>query len=130
MKSKWERNSLEHTNVVFKTYWGESIHALGKVKILVHYHDQKELLNLHVIEGNKPSLIRRDWLYNLGLNWHEIFSIRDDGRQKLEEFEEIFGSDLGILKGEKAKIYLKDNVKPKFCKACPVPYALKQKIEN
>ena len=47
----------------------------------------------------------------------------------LEEFAEIFGPELGLLKGEKANIYLNENAVTKFCKARPVPYALKQKVE-
>ena len=48
----------------------------------------------------------------------------------LDELKAIFDSELGLLKGEKAKIYLHKNAVPKFCKARPVPYALKQKVEN
>ena len=48
----------------------------------------------------------------------------------LDEFKEIFDSELGLLEGEKAKIYLHKNAVPRFCKARPVPYALKQKVEN
>ena len=47
----------------------------------------------------------------------------------LEEFEEIFGGDLGHMKGEQAKLYIDDNAIPKFCKARPIPYALRQKVE-
>ena len=41
----------------------------------------------------------------------------------------FFSSELGTMKNEKAKIYLKPNSIPKFLKARPVPYALKNKIE-
>ena len=47
----------------------------------------------------------------------------------LHKFEDIFSSELGTMKNEKAKIYLKPNSIPKFLRACPVPYALKNKIE-
>ena len=47
----------------------------------------------------------------------------------LREFEDIFSSELGTMKNEKAKIYLKPNSIPKFLRACPVPYPLKNKIE-
>ena len=51
---------LEDTNVKVKTYSGQSISALGKVKIPVHYRDQNEVLDLYVIEGNNSSLLGRD----------------------------------------------------------------------
>ena len=47
----------------------------------------------------------------------------------LHKFEDIFSSELGTMKNEKAKIYLKPNSIPKFLRACPVPYPLKNKIE-
>ena len=34
------------------------------------------------------------------------------------------------MKGAKAHIYLKDDVESKFCKPRPVPYALKDRIEQ
>ena len=52
------------------------------------------------------------------------------------KFEDIFSGELRTMRdnekmrdSEKAKIYLKPNSIPKFLKACPVPYALKNKIE-
>ena len=47
----------------------------------------------------------------------------------LHKFEDIFSGELGIMKNEKARIYLKPNSIRKFLKARPVPYALKNKIE-
>ena len=47
----------------------------------------------------------------------------------LHEFGDIFSGELGVIKNEKAKIYLKRNSIPKFLKARPVPYALKNKAE-
>ena len=46
----------------------------------------------------------------------------------LHKFEDIFSGELGIMKSEKAKIYLKANSIRKLLKA-PLPYALKNKIE-
>ena len=80
-------------------------------------------------------MLGRDWLYEIQLNWGNIFTIKKDNQRMLNvlltEFEEIFGSDLDLLKGEKAnKIHLKENAQPKFCKARPIPYAQKQKVET
>ena len=37
---------------------------------------------------------------------------------------------MGTLAGEEAKIYIDPNTKPIFCKTRPVPYLLKEKIEQ
>ena len=47
----------------------------------------------------------------------------------LHEFEDIISSELGTMKNQKSKIYLKPNSIPKFLKARPEPHALKNKIE-
>ena len=45
----------------------------------------------------------------------------------LHKFEDIFSGELGTMKNEKAKIYLKSNSIPKFLKARSVPYAPQNK---
>ena len=47
----------------------------------------------------------------------------------LREFEDIFSSELGTMKNEKAKLYLKPNSILEFLKVRPVPYPLKNKTE-
>ena len=47
-----------------------------------------------------------------------------------ERYAEIFKPELGTVKGVTAKLHLKDNVKPVFQKARPVPYALRTTVEK
>jgi len=41
----------------------------------------------------------------------------------------VFKDEIGTLKSAKAKLALKEGSEPKFCKARPVPYAMKPKVE-
>ena len=67
---------LQKTNVIFKSYSGEPITPLGKIKVCVQYDNQMEYLELYVIKGrNKTNLMGRDWLHRIRINWQEIFSI-------------------------------------------------------
>ena len=43
---------------------------------------------------------------------------------------EVFEEGIGTFTGPKAKIHVKENAVRKFCKAWPVPYAMKGKIEE
>ena len=48
----------------------------------------------------------------------------------LDRHAAVFQEGLGKLKGYKAKITLDQKAIPRFCKARPVPYALKAKVED
>ena len=47
-----------------------------------------------------------------------------------ERYAGIFKPELGTVKGVTAKLHLKDNVKPVFQKACPVPRAFRPAVDN
>ena len=48
----------------------------------------------------------------------------------LEEHKLVFEESLGEFKGPKAKIHIDPNATPRFCRARPVPYALREKLEQ
>ena len=54
------------------TYTGESLNILGSISVMVDYKNQKEKLHLLIVEGDGPSLIGRDWLQNLRLEWNYL----------------------------------------------------------
>ena len=94
-----------------------------------------------MLSGCGPSLLGRDWLHKIQLNWHEILrvnvsfpSIPALSNQRLQatiqRHSAVFQPGLGTLKGITAKLELKDGAKPKFCKARPVPYALQNAVQE
>ena len=80
-------------------------------------------LTFDIVKGDKPNLLRRDCLSKLRLNWGELFSMN----LNIKKVRETFHEELRTMKNEKAKIYLKPNNNPKFLKARPLPYLLKEK---
>ena len=48
----------------------------GNFNLRVKYGDQKEKLVLVVVEGNGPSLLGRNWLKYIHLNWNTIFTVQ------------------------------------------------------
>ena len=46
----------------------------------------------------------------------------------LETYSEVFDINMGTLKDTFVHIKLKENSKPRYCKARPVPYALKSHV--
>ena len=87
---------------------------------------------LIVVDGDGRPLLGSNWLEQLTLNWRNIFHVSKAytlsdvlGRHKM-----VFDKGLEIIIGFKADIKLQDGAKPIFCKAHPVPYALRQKVKE
>ena len=101
----------------------------------MNYKGQKKDLRLHVVKGNGSTLLGRDWLSEIQLDWNNILHVKtvstnDKLKNVLSNYGSIFSDGIGKVKGVKASLTLKTDAKPKFLKARPVPYALKPKIEQ
>ena len=126
---------LETPKSVLKTYSNETIEQVGIKTVRVNYKGQKKDLRLHVVKGNGSTLLGRDWLSEIQLDWNNILHVKtvstnDKLKNVLSKYGSIFSDGIGKVKGVKASLTLKKDAKPKFLKARPVPYALKPKIEQ
>ena len=126
--------ALRESHVKLKTYSGEQVAVKGVMDVTVQYNEQTEQLQLVVARGNGPSLLGRDWLMSLKLDWtqlcanHVCSSLSLQGI--LDEHSSVFDSKLGTLNDTTVTIHLDPTAQPRFCKARTVPYALKGKIEK
>ena len=86
---------------------------------------------LLVIKGNGPNLLGRNWLPYIWIDWKSIHVVSNDKLQNiLAKHQNVFGEGLGHLRGYHAKIHVEQEAVPKFMKARPVAYAMKEKIEK
>lgn len=68
--------SSQKTDTLLRSYIGDNIGLLGECWVPVKYQDQEcDKLPLLIAEGQRPSLLGRDWLYKVKLNWQEVFGI-------------------------------------------------------
>ena len=134
IKTVWynAQPTLEPSNVKLHTYTKESIAVVGTMRTEVGYEGQNKTLTLYVVAGEGPSLLGRDWLTELQLNWRELYNVNQTCslQELLSKHSAVFQEGLGEAVGIKAKLYVNDNVKPCFCRARTVPYALRTKIEH
>ena len=95
--------------------------------------DKKTEETVIIIDGNYSNLLGCDILRKIRLNWNELLKVNQvkehfvDNVQLndiLIQYKNVFNSDLGTLKNVEIKLKTKPNSVPKFCKACPLPYAL------
>ena len=133
---------LHSCNIKLRTFSGEIMNAVGVAEVNVEQNGTSKRLPIVITPGDTPTLCGRNWLkQGVKVDWERIFQVREEmaesrsgGKPKnleglLKEFPEVFSGGLGKLKDFEVDIELKDDVKPRFVKARPVPYAIKEGIE-
>ena len=74
-KCLWPTKKLCKSHVKVRTYSGEHIGVLGSMEVQVQYQDQDITLPLTVVEGDGQSLLGRDWLQHIRLDWSQVHSV-------------------------------------------------------
>ncbi len=69
------RPKLEPTEASLRTYTGQQVKVLGAIFVSCSYRDQHKRLRLLVVTGNGPTLLGRDWLGELRLDWKELHRV-------------------------------------------------------
>lgn len=142
---------LRTSNVKLKTYTGEKINVLGEFQVNVTTRNGEFQLPVVVVKGSssqQPTLMGRNWIERIKLDWscvktvcskdlavHQMRNgesvpfthIMSDLKQK---YSEVFEESIGEIKNLSVDIVLKENVRPVFCKARNVPYALRSAVEK
>ena len=121
-------NKTSHTNT------GTPLDTAGQILVDVEYNDQQVTLPLLLVRAKKYAspLLGRAWMTKIRLDWKNLFSpsngqfvVESDNDEPIvrlkERYAETFKLELDTCKGVTAKLHLKDNVKPVFQKARPVP---------
>ena len=100
--------------------------------VQVEYHGQNATLPLLVVQEDGPSLIGRNRLVQIHLDWKSIFSIKDTQLldDLLSQHSSVFRDELGTVKDVKVKLCVKENCTPKFFKLHSLPLALLEKVSN
>ena len=135
-KKLFHHKPLSVTKTRLKTYSGQTITPAGIINVSVNYEGQEHNLDLFVLKNDSPSLFGRAWLKYIKLDWNSIKFLQtgkttDENLQDLlKKYMSVFTEQSGKVKGVQATLTLKENAQPKFCKARPVPYALKDKVEK
>ena len=99
-------------------------------------------LILLIVSGKGPTLLGRDWIAAMNIPIQKIVesinSVKTNTtnckvQRKLNDmiarFGQIFEPGLGTFTGHTVKIDVQDEASPKYCKARPVPYAMKPKVD-
>ena len=123
--------SLQESRTVLKTYSGEPLRVIGQRECRVKIAGQSAKLPLIVVAGDGPSLLGRNWLQVIRLDWMKINPVKQcQVSEVLQRHETLFQPGLGMLQGYEAKIIVDPEARPRFCKARSVPYAMRTQVEE
>ena len=96
------------------------------------YKNQTRTLSLFVVNTDGPTLLGQDWMRQLKLDWSMVNQVSIEKKGRLEalmrKYDELFKPAMGAIQGFKAKLTVKADAHPKFCKARSVPFSIKQRV--
>ncbi|KAJ0171393.1 hypothetical protein K1T71_012943 [Dendrolimus kikuchii] len=130
---------LSVTNKKLFSYTGEEIEAIGIVHLPITYSERTHTLNVYVVRRGGPPLLGRDFINEFGLELAPVRAVyayappecnTNIQNQLVKMFPNVFSGSLGSFNKYNIQLRLQPNAKPVFFKARPVPYALKEKIDN
>ena len=123
---------LQDTKVKLRTYTGQEIPVKGLLQVEVQHGSERKELPLIVTGGQGPSLLGRNWLGELKLDWKAIHQMQESSAlaTTLDAHKDVFQEGLGMIQGTTAKFQVDPQVPPWFYKPRRVPFSLRQKVEG
>ena len=81
-----------------------------------------------IVVKDGDSLMGRNWLEHIHINWAVIHSLRldRDVEHPLQKHASLFRDEAGLLKATTAQLFLPPETRPKFFKPRRLSYALKE----
>ncbi|XP_063220109.1 uncharacterized protein K02A2.6-like [Bacillus rossius redtenbacheri] len=142
--ANWPNLQLSKSKVKLRTYFGDDLPVKGGAQVEVEYKEQRSRLQLLVVDSGQqrlPSLLGRDWLGHIQLDWNSICAVsvsqihlgrvqEEVLRGLLDKYAGIFSGAFGEIKNFVANFTLKEGASPVFLKARTVPFALRDKVDK
>ena len=79
-REHWPSRPLESTTRKLRTYTGETIDVLGTAQVRVTHGENSAELELMIVDMDGPSLLGRNWLNKLTLDWSTLHYLQDGRR--------------------------------------------------
>jgi hypothetical protein len=130
-RDKFNNIPLSDSKSILKTYTKERITVLGTIIVditISSYHQQN--MELYVVSGDGPALLGRDWCPRSVLK--SINSVRADIDLNtiLHNHRELFSDGIGKFNKYQVSLRIEENAVPVFHKPRPIPYAIRNKVED
>ena len=133
-QANFSKQTLHPSNLVLKTYTDECMEVKGTLNMRVQYGQQKQKLVLVVVAGNGPSLLGRNWLKYIRLDWNNIFAIRTAKMRPLntllQRYQALFSKEQGQIHPFTVSLHTQPGATPRFFKPRAVPFAIKDAVSK
>ena len=121
---------LQRSNMLLKSYNGESFTPLGSFNVNVTYNGETKPLRMYVVENGGQSLLGRNFLDIFQIKVSLFNAIKNENKieELIKKYDKLFSSKIGKYKYDEVSLKLKENVNPVFRKCRTVPLAYKKEI--
>lgn len=136
-RKTWKKHfpsaELARSNLGLRTYTSQPVKVLGQMSVEVSYGSYEGTLTLHVVGGSCPSLLGRDWLQNIQLDWASVKTLTTHNspltlHQLMKKYANVLKTSLRTMTKFKTRLHLKEGARPRFCHPRTVPFALKEMV--
>ncbi|XP_063828984.1 uncharacterized protein K02A2.6-like [Ostrinia nubilalis] len=121
---------LHSTNVKLVTWTREPLNVIGVANVRATLGNKEAQCELMVVSGRGPSLLGRNWFEPLGVYVAGLCWSNEQIEPFKQEFPELFKEGLGRYNGPEVSLKLRSDAVPKFLRARPVPFPLKQQVTD
>ena len=134
--------SLSPSKVSLHQYDHSPLAMVGECHANIEFNGHKMKATFVVVDiTGKHPLFGRDWLQQLGIDltalvnqsaiqMHQVDQQLSELDSFLIEYADIFKRELGLLRDIEATVTVQQSAAPRFHKYQPVPFALKEKVEE
>ncbi|XP_037876915.1 uncharacterized protein K02A2.6-like [Bombyx mori] len=142
----FSKEKLQACLLNLKFYDGSIIRPLGFINTIVKYQGVSKMLDLYVIHKGTTNLLGRQWLAELNIPikiskptsfkiQHSNFvteHARDYNKlinEIVSRHKSLFDGTLGKYTGGTAELIVRPDAVPIYCRARPLPYALRERVD-
>lgn len=138
---------IDYPQMAFRAYNGEIVPVHGRASVSVEYNAVKIDTSLYIVPAGRVPLLGRSWIRPLGIELKDIdsaqparpesiniASVSDNQiptvQEILTQYSDIFEQKIGQVPDLKLNLTLREGAKPVSLKARPVPFALREKVNE
>ena len=71
---------------------------MGTYSVQVGYKSQSQILPLVVVQDHRQSLLRRNWLEKIKIDWNSVYAIQKQSLfSVINKYYSLFSDSLGLL---------------------------------